>query len=209
MTIEHTIEVGEIIGVRMWCVMPQRHDITSPISYMINPNELIGTEMKMTILPPCLASGPINGFQCWPTKELLEAKCLKEVSIDILGVNKNEPECKECGPAPCTRERTFVKGGWNANNCGIYAWNFNGLTERCGLNEFSDLSSEAIAGLVALSGRVIEHEHGYRAEFARPIAFLYNAKMMGMTWDRLRSDYEVHIFQDIIQMEQSLMRYEE
>jgi hypothetical protein len=71
---------------------------------------------------------------------------------------------------------THAAPKWNCE-CGIYA--FAGLQQ----DEALELSPQfyhrgpvdrvmRVAGVVQLWGRVVQHEHGYRAEYARPLKML-------------------------------------
>jgi hypothetical protein len=82
----------------------------------------------------------LNKFQTWPPGRALEARCSLE------GGHPDPPPGIACG-------------------CGIYA-----ATDRATLQELAnpDLQTPLVVGEVALWGRVVPAELGYRAQFAYP-----------------------------------------
>ena len=168
--ITHTIEAGEILGARTWILrqrtLPALPDI--PSKFFAKSDSILITDFGLKIKhEQVLISGPggIYASDFWPKEEKLQAKCLK---------NNREPatyNCvDDCG-APCTQRMNAFQGGSYAScPCGIYAYNFHGAVDRGDL--FFRVDTHRVVGLVALSGRVVEHDLGYRAEFARPFAIL-------------------------------------
>lgn len=81
----------------------------------------------------------------WPTAEL-ESKCLRRVAGEDLPHSVDR-----CGPPAC----------------GIYAVkDLDMFPEEVAANEIN----HTVVGVVAMSGKVIEHDHGYRARRARAVA---------------------------------------
>lgn len=104
-----------------------------------------------------LVAGPIIAYRTWEVRNdvlfgvgMGAEVCWKPLTPlkarHVDGTTSSHPD------NPCPYERC---------KCGIYA-----LKTLAGVTEKSD-----VIGKVALWGKVIEHEHGYRAEYAYPLAF--------------------------------------
>jgi len=159
--IVHTIEVGEIIAARTWKVSSTQPPTIRIDGAIYSTRSLIAEWGDAIETPPTLES---NNSGLWPTKGKLEATCI-ESAMEL-----RPRDCKYICGAPCTqRLNAFRDGEYSACPCGIYAYNLAGVIYRTRTFE-QNLSSSYARGLVALSGRVVEHTLGYRAEFARPVA---------------------------------------
>lgn len=133
-----------------------------------------------------LVVGPLQAYRCWrvewqgefpvlgslfqstiwPAATPLRAACEKQPGSVLAWIRRRFRHATEVHPAPT----------WNCE-CGIYA--MAGLKE----DESLELSPYVyrrgpmdrvlrVAGVVQLWGRVVQHEHGYRAEYARPLKLL-------------------------------------
>jgi hypothetical protein len=96
----------------------------------------------------------------WPVEGPLQARCEKTPSVFSAWVRRLLSRRPKAHPAPT----------W-ACECGVYA-----LSRLDGDGDL-DLSVQVnrgvhVAGEVLLWGRVIRHEHGYRAEYARPLKLM-------------------------------------
>lgn len=204
----HTIEVGEIIGARRWRINIGRKQMLKGVSIPSLPlfNTIFTPD---TICSPCeiieipsfaLVSGPVHLPTIWPRTGNLKAACVPNHN----GEASVRSCVDECG-APCTqRMRAFQQSLYEECPCGIYAWNSVGLLLeiRRGLHT---PCGHYVVGLVALSGRVIEHSQGYRAEFARPVALLGTAYSHTK---RLAEKYEVSLLGDIGKLAMALLTRE-
>lgn len=108
----------------------------------------------------CWALGGYGGLQGWfknerwPTRQAMEAKCLR--NIYALKYNLSPSEI---------RAHLHEKAPYQHCHCGIYAY-------RTESNVFTrgpvDVTLPFAIGEVYLWGNIIEHDSGYRAEFAYP-----------------------------------------
>jgi preprotein translocase subunit YajC len=96
----------------------------------------------------CLSS--LNGEQ-WVARQPLAAICRAGVNGFISGLAKVTHDPNELPRFNCT--------------CGVYAAKTARHLRQCGYKRF------ALHGEVYLGGKVVEHERGYRAEFAYPKTF--------------------------------------
>jgi len=98
------------------------------------------------------ATGGLIGWRAWNVTTF--GNTLKSFNrVEWKPFMKLTAECKGCG-TDCT--------------CGIYAWKRDAISAEP--PDFNPLKS--VCGEVWLWGRVLECEHGYRAEFAYPKAFV-------------------------------------
>jgi hypothetical protein len=103
-----------------------------------------------------------SGWRPWPNDEPKAALCWKNFT----------PWGNHCAP-----------GYWC--HCGIHAW-----IDIPPKKAYSPQGMTPVWGIVELSGRAIEHDWGYRAQYARPVAIVYSAGVEGAV-----SHYELKVIE--------------
>src|SRR5579863_974109 len=93
----------------------------------------------------------LNGER-WVAGQPLSAACRAAVSASISGLSKSAHNFAELPDFNCT--------------CGVYAARTTEHLRQCGYKKFG------VHGEVYLWGTVIEHERGWRAQFAYPKTFV-------------------------------------
>jgi preprotein translocase subunit YajC len=96
----------------------------------------------------------LNGEK-WSAREPLSAVCRADACSSISGLSKATHNPAELPYFSCT--------------CGVYAARTIGHLRQCGYNKFG------VRGEVYLWGKVVEHERGWRAQFAYPKTLLLAA----------------------------------
>jgi hypothetical protein len=94
----------------------------------------------------------LNG-ELWFPRQPLSAVCRADAKGSILGLTK--PAVHDAADLPSLR-----------CTCGVYAAKSREHLNRCGYRKF------AVRGEVFMWGRMVEHERGWRAEFAYPKTFI-------------------------------------
>lgn len=98
--------------------------------------------------------------QTWEPYQRYEA-----THVTSSGLWRDEYEVVPCDGVPCDVTGAAPYG----HGCGVYALK----SEQALRNDLRHgLGRRAVYGRVALWGRVVEHEHGYRAQYAYPIEFI-------------------------------------
>ena len=110
--------------------------------------ELIGEEKKEDGHLELALASTAHAY-IWPSREPTEASC------------------DYCGDFYC--HRTMRQNGISMFNCmgGLYGYKSKSFALR---KDLAVSDGNAILGTVALWGRIIEHEEGYRAQYAYPLA---------------------------------------
>lgn len=103
-----------------------------------------------------IVSEAIDGYRTWTVAGSREGS--EAVLLPIAGTGKAWPR-RAPAHAECGRRRHHRVPGSDCT-CGIHATRAIGHLRRT--------RDPAVLGTVALWGRVLEHEHGYRAEFGYP-----------------------------------------
>jgi len=93
----------------------------------------------------------LNG-ELWSANQPLLAVCMADTRNSISGLARTAHDAAELPSFKCT--------------CGVYAAKTIEHIHRCGYGRFG------VRGEVYLWGRVVEHRHGWRAEFAYPKSLL-------------------------------------
>lgn len=118
------------------------------------------------------ATGGLIGWRTWNVTAF--GSTLKSFNgVEWKPFTKLTAECKGCSD-DCT--------------CGIYAWKLDAVSGKP--PDFNALKS--VCGEVWLWGRVLECEHGYRAEFAYPKAFVNT----GLLAKRMAGLYRVSLLEE-------------
>lgn len=76
----------------------------------------------------------------------------------------------EASSANCARPKSTHKAPFETCACGVYA--LRSLTQLDVWKTALSSSTHVVVGKVALWGKIIEHEHGFRSQFAYPAALL-------------------------------------
>ena len=127
-----------------------------------------------------LVPGPLYGLRTWRVvthdgRERLSAP--QRGTPWTLGAGWLEATCGEGHPAPAADCR-----------CGIHAWHPRGASARRILRSRFDLP-----GIVEVDGAVEVHEEGFRAEWARPYAFVRLPGRNPFLIDRLAAAYGAEV----------------
>ncbi len=122
-----------------------------------------------------LTIGPLNAYRIWrvlPYQDLDGPPSVRLGSAGTMGVPKFWPAHAPV-VAVCSNVKTMHAAPWPGHECGL--WALRTFEEAEGrVAQFAETSNFEGAygwavGKVALWGRVIEHEHGYRAQYAYPL----------------------------------------
>jgi hypothetical protein len=121
-----------------------------------------------------VVTGPTIGYRLWrvlPYQDLDGPPSVRLCSAGTMGVPKFWPARQPVG-AVCSDFKTTHAAPWPSHECGV--WALTSLEDAearveqfAGTNNFVGSLGWAV-GEVALWGRVIEHEKGYRAQYAYP-----------------------------------------
>jgi hypothetical protein len=130
---------------------------------------VIGKELELRV-------GPLMGWRCWRIAGPPEAPLSEVVPLRLLSVNHEEmqyPGDRGWATADCSRTpghpgnptiRPHSAPGEECS-CGFYAYN----TYTAALQHAVGTPGPSVVGSIELSGRVLVHELGYRAERARVV----------------------------------------
>jgi hypothetical protein len=105
------------------------------------------------------------GLTMWQPYQALEGRHIPNPHPSV------EPEEDACAGTPCDGHVPFTHP-----KCGIYAFATRErlLANLQAANQYGDLyMSSLVIGTVALWGRFVEHDFGYRAQFAYPTSFVF------------------------------------
>ena len=105
---------------------------------------------------------PVLAFRVW--------KCSSRGLFGLVQQWESPRLVAYCSRRGTTREVPHTDGGCPHPSCGIYA--AKNLARLLAAHERPGRTSLAV-GLVALSGKVVEHEHGYRGAVAEVLALAY------------------------------------
>lgn len=120
----------------------------------------------------------------WPVSGPYMAKCARSTDTDIITKMlvatgyvdlKDLPKKRQVQPpcGPDDPDRPYDGG----HLCGIYTW--KNVTEAI---KYESNKPFPIVGMVQIGGKVIEHELGYRSQYAMPVC-LYILEDFGPDWD--------------------------
>ena len=107
------------------------------------------------IEPASIKLGEIIGWRCWK----VDGGLIKSMAADILWA-----------PGDPMKHNSKLGSILADTSGGVHAW-FDATGAINYLRDYAAEPGPFIVGKVALWGDVIEHERGYRAEFAKPVSF--------------------------------------
>lgn len=118
---------------------------------------------------------PVTGWRVWT---LYARKRGAEVRLRPIGGRARPWPPFEPARATCSRHGRYPVPGFDCT-CGLHATRSSDLLRRA--------RNPAVLGTVALWGRVVEHEHGYRAAFAYPQRLMLVCHLCFWQWGPERS----------------------
>jgi hypothetical protein len=129
-----------------------------------------------------IVTGPTTGYRIWrllPFQDLEGPPSVRLCSAGTMGVPKFWP-VREPVVAVCSKFKTTHAAPWPTHECGVWALPSLEAAEKriegfATSDNFRDSLGWAV-GEVALWGRVIEHENGFRAQYAYPVALTVTSR---------------------------------
>jgi hypothetical protein len=109
-----------------------------------------------------LIAGELYGLRTWPV--------VKRGRLRALAFGVTWPDGGRPLEATCLKKHSHEAPATHCS-CGIYAWHPRAWAVRA-VFDAASAHDEAVAGLVAAWGHVEIHDTGFRAQYARPTAFL-------------------------------------
>lgn len=114
---------------------------------------------------PALIAGSIVGIREWRTDSLL--RTLFSGATRAHWNAEGAPTRAVCPREDCGRHRPPGRDC----TCGLYAWHPRTLP-RAMARRISSLSTRKVVGVIEAWGQIELHPFGFRAQFARPVAFI-------------------------------------
>jgi hypothetical protein len=128
---------------------------------------------RLSIVPEATYPEPIQGWRCWrilPFKRLDGTETYRLSAVGTNGLPKTWEPLKPTA-AVCSSYGTDHEAPWPAHECGIWALNDQTDSFRRMVRFMGCQTGEKAGwafGQVSLWGRVIEHEKGWRGQYAYP-----------------------------------------
>jgi hypothetical protein len=153
----------------------------------------------MTMRDRPLVAGELYGLRIWPR---FARPRLRALAFDVMW-----PDGGRALEATCQRKHSH-RAPATSCVCGIYAWHPTPHAQQEAF-EVAEQEGEQVAGLIAAWGEVEVHETGFRAQYARPTAFLLPTRSHNPVYARwvrtLATSYRAEIV--VVRNPDDLARY--